>query len=159
MTVYVLCGVYAHIHPKAPLETKLNDPHSKQYHFWTTDFFQKLLQMVRFTFFFFLKKESLSCVPLFATPWSLPGSSVHGISQVRILKWVVISFSRGSSRPRDGTWVSCIAGRFFTIWAMREDLFIRGECLLNTYSVPNLKLTLWHILLLTIALSKQVSRS
>ena len=110
-------------------------------------------------FFFFLKKESLSCVPLFATPWSLPGSSVHGISQVRILKWVAISFSRGSSRPRDGTRVSCIAGRFFTIWATREDLFNRGECLLNTYSVPNLKLTIWHILLLTIALSKQVSRS
>ena len=110
-------------------------------------------------FFFFLKKESLSCVPLFATPWSLPDSSVHGISQVRILKWVVISFSRGSSRPRDGTWVSCIAGRFFTIWATREDLFIRGECLWNTYSVPNLKLTIWYILFLTKALSKQVSRS
>ena len=48
---------------------------------------------------------------------SLPGSSVHGILQVRILEWVAIPFSRGSSRPRDQTWVSCIAGRFFTIWA------------------------------------------
>ena len=40
---------------------------------------------------------------------SLPGSSVHGIFQARILEWVAISFSRGSSQPRDQTWVSCIA--------------------------------------------------
>ena len=44
---------------------------------------------------------------------SLPGSSVHGILQARILEWVAISFSRGSSQPRDQTRVSCIAGRFF----------------------------------------------
>ena len=51
---------------------------------------------------------------------SQPGSSVHGISQVRILEWIAISFSRGSSQPWDQTWVSCIAGSFFTIWATRE---------------------------------------
>ena len=51
---------------------------------------------------------------------SPPGSSVHGIIQARILEWVAIPFSRGSSWPRDQTWVSCIAGRFFTIWATRE---------------------------------------
>ena len=45
---------------------------------------------------------------------SLPGSSVHGILQPRILEWVAISFSRGSSRPKDWTQFS-IAGRFFTI--------------------------------------------
>ena len=50
----------------------------------------------------------------------LPGSSVHGISQARVLEWVAIPFSRGSSRPRDQTQLSCIAGRFFTNWAMRE---------------------------------------
>ena len=48
----------------------------------------------------------------------LPGSSVHGILQARILEWVAIPFCRGSSWPRDQTWVSCIAGRFFTIWAI-----------------------------------------
>ena len=54
---------------------------------------------------------------------SLPGSSVHGILQARILEWVAISFSRGSSQPRDRTRVSCIAGRFFfTSWATREFL-------------------------------------
>ena len=48
---------------------------------------------------------------------SLPGSSVHGIFQARILEWVAISFSRRSSRPRDWTRVSHIVGRRFTVWA------------------------------------------
>ena len=45
---------------------------------------------------------------------SLPGSSIHGIFLARILEWVAIPFSRGSSWPRDQTHVSCITGRFFT---------------------------------------------
>jgi len=47
---------------------------------------------------------------------SLPGSSVHGIFQARVLEWGAIAFSRRSSRPRDRTWVSLIVGRRFTIW-------------------------------------------
>ena len=47
------------------------------------------------------------------TDCSLPGFSVHGIFQARVLEWVAISFSRGSSRPRDWTWVSQIVGRCF----------------------------------------------
>ena len=54
---------------------------------------------------------------------SPPGSSVRGILQVRILRWVAISFCRGSSPPRDQTQVSCTAGRFFLIWATRETHF------------------------------------
>ena len=50
---------------------------------------------------------------------NLPGSSVHGIFQARILEWVAISFSR-SSQPRDWTRLSSIVGRRFTIWATRE---------------------------------------
>ena len=46
---------------------------------------------------------------------SLPGFSIHGIFQARVLEWVAISFSRGFSRPRDRTRVSCIVGRCFTI--------------------------------------------
>ena len=46
---------------------------------------------------------------------SLPGSSVHGILQARVLEWVAISFSRASSRPRDQTQVSLIGGRRFTM--------------------------------------------
>ena len=52
--------------------------------------------------------------------YSLPGSPVHGILQARILEWVAIPFSRGSSWPRDPTRLSHIAGRFFTIWATRK---------------------------------------
>ena len=58
-----------------------------------------------------------SCQPLDYSP---PGSSVHRILQARILEWIAISFSRGSFQPRDRTWVSCIAGRFFTDWATGE---------------------------------------
>ena len=54
---------------------------------------------------------------------SLPGSPVHGIFQARILEQVAISFSRGSSWPRDRTRVSSIAGRLFTVWATREAQF------------------------------------
>ena len=52
--------------------------------------------------------------PTLATPWT--------ILQARILEWVAFPFSRGSSQPKDQTQVSCIAGRFFTHWAIREDL-------------------------------------
>ena len=52
--------------------------------------------------------------------YSLPGSSIHGIFQARVLEWVAISFSRGSSWPLDRTWVSRIASRLFTVWATRE---------------------------------------
>ena len=57
------------------------------------------------------------CYPVDCSP---PGSSVPGILQARTLEWVAIPFSRGSSWPKDQTHVSCIAGRCFTIWAIRE---------------------------------------
>ena len=65
-------------------------------------------------------KFAQSCQTLHPQDCSLPGSSVHGIVQARILVWIAVLFSRGSSQPRDQTQVSCIAGRFFTIWATRE---------------------------------------
>ena len=55
--------------------------------------------------------------------WTLK-APVHGILQARMLEWVVIPFSRGCTWPRDSTQVSCIAGRFFTIWATN---FPRGS--------------------------------
>ena len=64
------------------------------------------------------------CVTLLdPTGCSLLGSPVHGILQARILGRMAISFSRGSSRLRDWTQLSCIAGRFFTIWATRKLLW------------------------------------
>ena len=55
--------------------------------------------------------DSMDCSP--------PVSSFHGILQARIPEWVAMSFSRGSSQLRDGTRLSYIAGRYFTIWATR----------------------------------------
>ena len=66
----------------------------------------------------------LSCVQLFVTPCT-PGSSVFGFSQVRILEYAAVSFSKGSSPSRDQThisWVSCMAGRLLTSWATRASL-------------------------------------
>ena len=57
---------------------------------------------------------------------NLPGSSVHGILQARILEWVAVPFSRGSSQPRDPTQISHNAGRFFTVWTTREAP--KGRC-------------------------------
>ena len=71
--------------------------------------------------FSYCVKVSQPCLTLWDhTDCSLPGSSVHGVLQARILEWVAIPFSRGSSWPRDWTKVFHIVGRFFTVWATRE---------------------------------------
>ena len=67
-----------------------------------------------------VKVAQLCLIPCDPMSGSLPGSSVHGILQARMLVWVAIPFSRGSSQLRDQTQVSCIAGGFFTIWATGE---------------------------------------
>ena len=66
-------------------------------------------------------KVAQSCLTL-ATPWTV----AHGILQARILELVAVPFSKGSSRTRNQTRVSCIAEGFFTNWAIREakSLFI-----------------------------------
>ena len=66
----------------------------------------------------YLKSESHSVVSDSLQPHGL--CIVHGILQARILEWVAVPFSRGSSQPSPGTQVSHIAGIFFTIWATRE---------------------------------------
>ena len=65
------------------------------------------------------ESEVVQSCPTLCDPMhgSLPGSSVHGIFQARILEWAAIPWSRGSSQPRDQTRVSCIADRRFTFWA------------------------------------------
>ena len=67
--------------------------------------------------------------PMDCSPQS---SSIHGILQARIQKWVAISFSRGSSGPRDQTQVSCIAGRFFTTEPPGKPL-LQIKCQLSHY--------------------------
>ena len=84
---------------------------------------------------------------------SLSGSSVHGIFQARVLEWIAISFSKGSSRPRNQTWVSCIAGRRFTLshWGSHTHI-----CLVLNYTLTSklsrfirdsLLATLWAVAL------------
>ena len=65
------------------------------------------------------------CIPMDYT--------VHGILQVRILEWVAFPFSRGSSQPRGWTQVSCIAGRFFTNWVIREAPWPKGTQIMSLW--------------------------
>ena len=92
----------------------------------------------------------LSCVQLCNfMECSPPGSSAHGIFQT-ILEWVAMRFSRQSSQPRDWTRVSCMAGKFFTIWATRESP--KGCNTASNYSLFfllfffNLLYWFWHTL-------------
>ena len=78
-------------------------------------------------FSFWLKwSEVAQSCPTLCDPvdCSLPGSSLYGILQARVLEWVAISFSRGSSRPRYLTRVSCIPGRRFNLWATSKVILL-----------------------------------
>ena len=67
------------------------------------------------------REVAQSCPTLYdPVDCSLPGSSVHGILQARILEWVTMSFSRGYFQSRDRIRVFCIGGRRFNLWATRE---------------------------------------
>ena len=66
---------------------------------------------------------------------------IHGILRARILEWVTISFSRGSSQPRDRTWVSHIVGRCFNLWATKKGLTDPD----NHDSVVNQSQTSWDV--------------
>ena len=74
--------------------------------------------------------KSLNCVLILCDPM---GYAVCGILQARILEWVAVPFSRGSSQPRGRTQVSCLAGGFFTSWATRESQFIINHLLMVLY--------------------------
>ena len=105
-TSSVKCGVYSMVNI-----TATSYPPAKAEHR------EKFMEITRARFHTVRKRIwLLSCVRLFCDPmdYSPPGSSVHGILQARILEWVAISFSRGSSRPRDRTHIACITGGFFT---------------------------------------------
>ena len=72
---------------------------------------------------------------------SLQGSSVHGILQARILEWVAMLFSRGSSQLRNQTWVLHTASRFFTIWATWE---APGLCIQFVYNSKVMWILAWN---------------
>ena len=86
--------------------------------------------------------------------YSPPDSSVNAILQAKMLEWIVIPFSRGSSWPRDQTQVSCISGRFFTIWDTREAqkegdrspwLMVLAHSSLTYNPGTELSLRLWYV--------------
>ena len=89
------------------------------------------------------ESEFTQLCPTLSNPMdcSLSGSSVHGIFQARVLEWVAISFSRGSSWPRNRIQVSCIAGRCLTVWATREALTSPTPSFLKDLSAA----TLFHL--------------
>ena len=94
---------------------------------------------------------------------SLRGSSVHGIFKARVLEWVAISFSRGSSQPRDQTQVSCIASRCFTVWATEFPAFFvyLDNSLLSYVSIANIfsQSVFYLLILLILSFIEQKSES
>ena len=79
---------------------------------------QKIVAVSEHMLFLVGQSCLILCDPMDCRP---PGSSAHGILQARILEWVAMPSSRGSSRPREWTQVSLIAGGFFTVWATRVE--------------------------------------
>ena len=81
-----------------------------------------------------------------ATHCSPPSSSVYGILQVRLLEWLAVPFCREYSPPRNWTWVSRIAGSFFTIWVTRESLLLRTHLIILTPSLQSFRPLFSHLL-------------
>ena len=98
--------------PALQTDALLSEPPRKPYLFHNIGYFLALLKVK-----VLVTQSCPLCDPI---ECSQPGSSVHRIVQARVLECVAIPFSRGSSPPSDGTWVSCIAGRFFIVSATRE---------------------------------------
>ena len=110
--------VYTNIDPGPQVEwvcTAMEMPFSSQCHHSFLKLMNCLINIVKVKVLVPQSCPAL-CSPVDCSP---PGSPVPGILQTRILEWVAILFSRGSFWPKDRIQVSCIAGRFFTIWASR----------------------------------------
>ena len=99
--------------------------YKKFFFYFLIEMLTMLRELMRLTW----REVAQSC-PTLCDPMgcSLPGSSVHGIFQAIVLEWIAISFSRGSSQPRDRTQVSRIVDRRFTVGATREVQKIMGCC-------------------------------
>ena len=103
------------------------------YYIW--DFLEEKLAIWMKTLALFIPQDPVYYTKMLSSVWlcnlmdcTPPDSSVHGISQARVLEWAAISFPRGSSWPRDQTCgscsISCIAGRFFNPWATGEAQYL-----------------------------------
>ena len=88
---------------------------------------------------------------------SLPVSSIHGILQARILEWIVIPFSRGSSWPRDWTWISCTAGRLWSELPGKPPKIVRSHLKcpsVSTWTWDKIFFATWICRLLTILINQ-----
>ena len=130
-------AIHTHVSilPSAPFPSRL--PHNTEQSSlcytggpcWGTAFLNTLYLYQFFIMSMYWVSEVAQSCPTLGDPMncSLPGSSVHGILQAIVLEWIAIPFSRGSSRPRDRTWVFPTVDRRFTLWATREvSHFISG---------------------------------
>ena len=116
---YLLIQKYSECHCECcivpssyPLLGELNTFVWNQHRFLHLKQVSNFSEWVKVTQLYLTLCDTVDCSP--------SGSSIHGIFQARILECFDIPFSRGSSQPKGWTQVSCIAGRFFTIWATRE---------------------------------------
>ena len=112
-------------------QQKIITESKKKFHVWNTDslicrfgVYSLQFSYNSFSCCCLVTKSNLTfCDPMDCSP---PGFYVQGVSQARILDWVAISLSQGSSQPRNQTQVSCTVGGFFTDWATRVDLIPRS---------------------------------
>ena len=86
-------------------------------------------------------------------PYGLEPTRLHGILQARILEWVAIPFSLGSSQSRDWTQVSCIAGRFFMVWTTCK---YSNSCLVWLIIIQNTDI---HVYTTTFHTSSDISKN
>ena len=112
-STFLILSFVCHLSPSIRIYSKRAETFSFVYIYVTEDSVSTTVKWV---------SEVTQLCPTLCNPmdFSLPGSSVYGVFQARVLEWVAISFSRGPSRPRDQTWVSRIVGIRFTVWATRE---------------------------------------
>jgi len=128
MYIYIQTHVYSHTHTYTHTDQRHSLIQKHSVNTYSTSIIFHLFWYVCMCVYIYMcvcvcvLKVTQSCLTL-CNPmdYSPPGSSVHGILQARILEWVAIPFSRGSSWCRDQTQVSCTAGGFFTTWATKED--------------------------------------
>ena len=123
-----------------------------------TQITNKYIKNAQHSYLLWVLSEVTQLCPTLCDPMdcSLPGSSIHGILQARVLEWVAISFSRGSSRPRDRTQVSRIVGRRFSVSATREvpSLLIRETQInitMRYHFIPNRTITIERTIITSVS--------
>ena len=111
-------------------------------------FISIIISSVLYSFITESESEVSQSCPTLCDPMdcSLPGSSIHGIFQARVLEWADTSFSRGSSQLRGGIWVSCVTDRCITLWVTKEAVPLLLPCNNSLYSYEIYYLTILKLM-------------